>query len=100
MLMKRRLVHDFIWRHAGKIALAVSRVDETERGSAVGTASAFFDMAFGLGPAVFGVLATVIGFGGTFLVSAAIAAFGAALLLARRGAVETPMTASASGGGG
>ena len=39
------------------IALAVSRVDETERGSAVGTASAFFDVAFGLGPAVFGVLA-------------------------------------------
>lgn len=81
------------------IALAVSRVDETERGSAVGTASAFFDMAFGLGPAVFGVLATAIGFGATFLVSAAIAAFGAALLLARRGAVETPMAARASGGG-
>jgi MFS family permease len=81
------------------IALAVSRVDEMERGSAVGTASAFFDLAFGLGPAVFGVLATTIGFGGTFLVSAAIAAFGAALLVARRGAVETPLAARASGGG-
>jgi MFS family permease len=81
------------------IALAVSRVDEMERGSAVGTASAFFDLAFGLGPAVFGVLATTIGFGGTFLVSAVIAAFGAALLVARRGAVETPLAARASGGG-
>ncbi len=81
------------------IALAVSRVDETERGSAVGTASAFFDVAFGLGPAVFGVLATSIGFGGTFLVSAAIAAFGATLLVARRGSVETPLAARAPGGG-
>jgi len=81
------------------IALAVSRVDETERGSAVGTASAFFDVAFGLGPAVFGVLATSIGFGGTFLVSAVISAFGAALLLARGGSVEAPRAVRASGSG-
>jgi predicted MFS family arabinose efflux permease len=81
------------------IALAVSRVAETERGSAVGTASAFFDVAFGLGPAVFGVLATVIGFGGTFLVSATISAFGAVLLVARRAAVDAPVAARVSGGG-
>ena len=42
----------------------------------MGTASAFFDLAFGLGPAVMGVVAQRAGFGGTFLVSAVIATGG------------------------
>ena len=57
----------------------------------MGTASAFFDLAFGLGPAVMGVVAQRAGFGGTFLVSAVIAT-GAALLLARRRAAQRPAT--------
>ena len=43
------------------MALAVARVDETERGSVVGTTSAFLDLSFGLAPAVLGVVAGASG---------------------------------------
>ncbi len=66
------------------IAVAVSRVPDTERGSVVGTTSAFFDLAFGLSPAALGLVVDVSGFPAAFGLSAAIAAIGAATLLARR----------------
>ncbi|HEX2470661.1 MAG TPA: MFS transporter [Candidatus Limnocylindrales bacterium] len=66
----------------GLLTLAVSRVSEMERGSVVGTASAFLDVAFGLAPAVLGIVAARVGFGGIFLVGAAASAFGFMLLLA------------------
>jgi MFS family permease len=75
------------------LTLAVSRVDETERGAVVGTASAFLDLSFGLAPAVLGVVAASAGFGATFLVGAAASAFGFALLVARRSTVVTPAPA-------
>jgi MFS family permease len=72
------------------LALAVSRVDEMERGTVVGTTTAFVDLSFGLSPALLGLAAGVIGFGGTFVVSALIAAGGSVLLAVRRGAVARP----------
>ena len=75
------------------LTLAVSRVDETERGAVVGTASAFLDLSFGLAPAVLGLVAESAGFGATFLVGAAASALGFALLVARRAAVVTPRVA-------
>ena len=66
------------------LAVAVSRVDETERGSVVGTTSAFMDVAFGLGPAVLGVVVGVAGFQAAFLISAVVAACGAATIAVRR----------------
>jgi MFS family permease len=66
----------------GLLTLAVSRVSEMERGSVMGTASAFLDVAFGIAPAVLGVVAASVGFGGVFFVGAAASAFGFVLLLA------------------
>jgi MFS family permease len=66
----------------GLVTLAVSRVSEMERGSVVGTASAFLDIAFGLAPAVLGIVAARIGFGGVFLASAAVSALGFVALVA------------------
>jgi MFS family permease len=66
----------------GLLTLAVSRVSEMERGSVVGTASAFLDLAFGVAPAILGVVAAGAGFAGVFLVGAAASAAGFVLLLA------------------
>ncbi len=72
------------------MSLAVARVDETERGAVVGTTTAFLDLSFGLSPAVLGFVAGASGYGGAFLVSAAIALGGAILLIARRDSVRHP----------
>lgn len=66
------------------IALAVARVDESERGSVVGTTSAFLDLSFGLAPAVMGVIVDAAGFSAAFLVAAVVAAAGGAIIAARR----------------
>ena len=66
------------------LAVAVSRVDENERGSVVGTTTAFVDLSFGISPAVLGFLAGSIGLGGAWIVSAVIAALGACVLAVRR----------------
>jgi MFS family permease len=66
------------------LAVAVARVDEMERGSVVGTTTAFVDLSFGMSPAVLGVVAGSIGFHGAFLVSAVVATLGACVLAFRR----------------
>jgi MFS family permease len=66
----------------GLLTLAVSRVSEMERGSVVGTASAFLDLAFGVAPAVLGIVAARVGFGGVFIAGAVASALGFVLLLA------------------
>jgi MFS family permease len=71
----------------GLISLAVSRVDDAERGSVVGTTTVFVDLSFGFAPAVLGAMAVQTGYAATFVVSAVIAAFGSALLFARRASV-------------
>jgi MFS family permease len=70
------------------MALAVSRVPAAERGSVVGTASAFLDLAFGIAPASLGLIADASGYPGAFLVSAIIAAGGSLLLVIRRDAAR------------
>ena len=65
----------------GLLTLAVSRVSEMERGSVVGTASAFLDLAFGVAPALLGIVAARGGYGGVFLAGAVASALGFVLLL-------------------
>jgi len=77
------------------LSVAVSRVDETERGSVVGTASVFLDLSFGLAPAVLGLVAESGGYTGAFLVSAVVSGFGTLLLVARRGTLARPVVAEA-----
>jgi MFS family permease len=72
------------------MAMAVVGVRPDERGAVVGTAGLFVDAAFGLSPAVLGLLATWLDYPPTFLVSAAVAAVGAAYLLVRRPGAEAP----------
>jgi MFS family permease len=74
------------------MALAVSRVPPDERGSVVGTASAFLDLAFGIAPASLGAIADASGYPGAFLVSAIIAAGGSLLLIIRRDAARVGQT--------
>ena len=73
------------------LALAVSRVPPTERGTVVGTATVFLDLVFGFAPAVLRFVAEATDYGVTFLVSAAFAAIAAALLVARRASLERPV---------
>jgi MFS family permease len=74
-------------------ALAVERVPPNERGSVVGTTSAFLDLAFGLGPATLGFVAAAVGRGGTFLAGASVAAAGLILVYATRLGRRTPQVA-------
>jgi len=73
------------------LALAVSRVPATERGTVVGTATVFLDLVFGFAPVALGYVADARGYGSTFLVPAVLAAVAAGLLVARRGALERPV---------
>jgi predicted MFS family arabinose efflux permease len=72
------------------IALAVARVDESERGSVVGTASVFLDLSFGLAPAVLGVVVNASGYPAAFMVSAIVASAGAGILALRRRSLVAP----------
>jgi MFS family permease len=66
------------------MALAVARVAPDERGTVVGTASLFLDLAFGAAPVALGSIAGVTGYGPTFLISASLAALGCFILVAGR----------------
>jgi MFS family permease len=70
------------------LSLAVSRVPPEERGTVVGTATVFLDVAFGFAPVVLGLIADRTGYGSTFLVSAAVATFAGLLLVARRASTQ------------
>jgi MFS family permease len=63
------------------VALSVMGVPPDERGAVVGTTTLFIDVAFGLSPALLGLLAVSTGYPATFLVSGVVAAVGAAWLL-------------------
>ncbi|HET7702630.1 MAG TPA: MFS transporter [Candidatus Limnocylindrales bacterium] len=75
------------------IALAVSRVSPTERGSVVGTTTIFLDVVFGIAPAGLSLIADAAGHGIMFLVSAALAGVAAALLASRRRRLEAEASA-------
>jgi len=76
-------------------SVAVEGVPPSERGAVMGTTSAFLDVAFGLGPATFGLVAAGVGRSAGFLVGAVVAAAGLWLAIAARlGARRTePSTA-------
>ena len=69
-------------------AAIFSRVPESQRGSAAGTASVFIDLGFSGGPVVFGLVAAAAGgIPGAFVAGAVLAAGGGALLAFRRDTV-------------
>jgi MFS family permease len=65
-------------------ALAVECVTPQERGSVIGTTSAFLDLALGLGPATLGFVAAGFGRPGTFLAGAVVAVAGLVFVVATR----------------
>jgi predicted MFS family arabinose efflux permease len=72
-------------------SLALDGVPANERGSVLGTFTAFVDLGFGLGPALLGIVAHAAGYPTTFVVAAAMASCGLLVLAApglraRRGA--------------
>lgn len=67
------------------LMLALTGVPATERGSAVGTVSSFFDLSQGLGAVLLGVVAALAGYRGAFLAAAVLAVVGMALL---RGGID------------
>jgi MFS family permease len=78
--------------------LAIEGVPADERGAVLGTTSAFLDLAFGIGPATLGFVAAAVGRGSTFLVGAAVAAAGLAVVIVTRlgrGSERTPPGARA-----
>lgn len=72
------------------IAVAVARVDESERGSVVGTASAFLDLSFGLAPAALGLVVDASGYPEAFVTAAVVAALGAGIIWLRRRSLVSP----------
>ncbi len=62
------------------LTMAQAGVPALERGTLIGTASAFIDLGFGVAPITLGLVATGAGYPVTFLVSAGIAGVGLALL--------------------
>ena len=76
------------------LTLAISRAPATERGSVVGTASLFLDLAFGLAPVFLAPIAAGAGYPAIFLASSVVAVLGAVILLsARSRLVVTPQPA-------
>ena len=72
--------------------LALDGVPASERGAVMGVVSMSLDVALGIGPVAFGIVAAASGRGNAFLVAAGIAAAGLVLALA------TTRKASAGGG--
>jgi MFS family permease len=75
------------------LSFAVSRVPEGERGTVVGTATVFLDLAFGVAPVALGLLADRMGYGSTFIVSAVFALAASGLLVWRGAAVRDAVPA-------
>ncbi len=71
------------------MSIAVRGAPASERGAVVGTFTAFFDLAFGLGAVSLGAVASVFGYAGSFQVAALVALGGLGLLFlyAHRAAV-------------
>jgi MFS family permease len=65
------------------MVLALRGTSARERGAVLGTFTAFVDIAFGLGPASLGFVATAGGYGGVFLAASGIAVVGFTLLFLR-----------------
>lgn len=62
------------------MSLATEGVPKAERGSVVGTFTAFVDLAFAVGGVALGVVATVAGYGGAFVGAAVLSLLGVLLI--------------------
>jgi MFS family permease len=62
------------------MTLAIRRAPASERGSVVGTFTAFFDLSFGVGAASAGAIASLLGYRGAFVGAGFVALAGLALL--------------------
>lgn len=71
------------------MSLAVGNAPKGERGSVVGTFTAFIDLGFGTGPVVLGTVAGAAGYPNSFLVGAGIAATGLLMLYRIRAPAPT-----------
>jgi len=65
------------------MSLSLRGTPPGERGAAIATFTAMVDVAFGVGPVTLGFVADGFGYGAVFLVGAAVALVGLALLLTR-----------------
>jgi MFS family permease len=65
------------------MSLALRGTSRGERGAAIATFTAMVDVGFGIGPAALGFVAHGFGYGGVFLIGAAVAVLGFVLLLTR-----------------
>jgi MFS family permease len=63
------------------MTLAISRSPASERGSVIGTFTAFFDLSFGVGAASAGAIASLLGYRGAFVGAGLVALAGLVLLL-------------------
>lgn len=75
------------------MTIALRGAAPAERGAVVGTFTAFFDLAFGVGALTLGVVAELLGYRGLFLSAAAVSLFGFGLIRgsamrAKRGRAE------------
>jgi MFS family permease len=62
------------------MTIAVNNAPVTERGSVIGTFTAFFDLSFGGGAIVLGAIANALGYNGAFLAAMCVALVGTASL--------------------
>jgi MFS family permease len=62
------------------MTIAVSGASSAERGAVIGTFTAFFDLAFGLGAVTLGAVAGVLGYRGLFVSAALVSVAGLVLL--------------------
>jgi MFS family permease len=67
------------------MSVAVGNAPASERGSVVGTFTAFFDLSFGVGAVSLGAISEALGYSGLFISASAIAAAGALLLVKNGG---------------
>ena len=84
------------------MSIAVRGAPASERGAVVGTFTAFFDLAFGLGAVTLGAVASSFGYPGAFQVAGVVALGGLGLLFlyAHRDAAAVVETPPAPMGGG
>jgi MFS family permease len=63
------------------MTIAVNSAPSTERGSVMGTFTAFFDLSFGLGAMTLGGVAQAVSYNGAFLTAMSVASIGLVILL-------------------